>query len=112
MWGKNASGQLGMGNTESLDFPTVVPFFAEKKVPLQCFFCVLTRKLKVRAVACGGAQTLVLTDQHELYQFGYDGFQSHRLPVLIEPAFAHSARKVASVRSHITGTLEGGINAV
>lgn len=32
VWGKNASGQLGTGNTESLDAPTVVPFFADRKV--------------------------------------------------------------------------------
>lgn len=103
-WGKNASGQLGSGNTESVDAPTFVMFFNDYKV--RCFVPLKLSESthQVRSVSCGGAQTLVLTDASEVYQCGYDGFHSNKLPVLVEPNFiALSNRRVAMACSLFSG---------
>ncbi|CAG8620419.1 31715_t:CDS:2, partial [Racocetra persica] len=56
-WGSGRYGQLGHGDTKSLDKPKVIEFF---------------EGLKVVQIACGGWHSAVITDSGDLYTFGWN----------------------------------------
>ncbi|KAF0521745.1 rcc1 domain-containing protein 1 [Gigaspora margarita] len=56
-WGSGRYGQLGHGDTKSLDKPKVIEFFLG---------------LRVIQIACGGWHSAVITDSGDLYTFGWN----------------------------------------
>ena len=55
-FGNNASGQLGLGNTDNKNVPTLVTTIPDS--------------LKVKAVSCGDNHTVIITEDGNLYSFG------------------------------------------
>ena len=56
-FGHNRFGQLGLGNTGDRDVPTPV---------------TVSSGLKVKAVSCGSDHTVIITEDGNLYSFGYN----------------------------------------
>ncbi|OMJ95254.1 hypothetical protein SteCoe_1469 [Stentor coeruleus] len=68
-WGLNIKGQLGLGDTNSRNTPTLIESISSRQIQYQGI--LLEKGERVVQAACGGLHTLVLTDKNKILSCGH-----------------------------------------
>ncbi|XP_024211941.1 E3 ISG15--protein ligase HERC5 isoform X6 [Pan paniscus] len=92
-WGKNEFGQLGLGHTESKDYPSLIEGLDNQKVEF---------------VACGGSHSALLTQDGLLFTFGagkhgqlgHNSTQNELRPCLVAELVEYRVTQIACGRWH------------
>ncbi|XP_018880922.4 E3 ISG15--protein ligase HERC5 isoform X1 [Gorilla gorilla gorilla] len=92
-WGKNEFGQLGLGHTESKDYPSLTEGLDNQKVEF---------------VACGGSHSALLTQDGLLFTFGagkhgqlgHNSTQNELRPCLVAELVGYRVTQIACGRWH------------
>nr|XP_055240617.1 E3 ISG15--protein ligase HERC5 isoform X2 [Gorilla gorilla gorilla] len=92
-WGKNEFGQLGLGHTESKDYPSLIEGLDNQKVEF---------------VACGGSHSALLTQDGLLFTFGagkhgqlgHNSTQNELRPCLVAELVGYRVTQIACGRWH------------
>ncbi|XP_055153000.1 E3 ISG15--protein ligase HERC5 isoform X2 [Symphalangus syndactylus] len=92
-WGKNEFGQLGLGHTESKDYPSLIEALDNQKVEF---------------LACGGSHSALLTQDGLLFTFGagkhgqlgHNSTQNELRPCLVAELVGNRVTQIACGRWH------------
>lgn len=71
MFGKNVNGNLGIGNNKDFSYlePQLVQYFIDKDI-------------KIKKFACSKKNTIALSEEGDVYVWGYGGRSSKRFPTI------------------------------
>ncbi|KAM6220950.1 E3 ISG15--protein ligase HERC5 [Rhynchocyon petersi] len=91
-WGRNDLGQLGLGHTDSKDFPSLIEELDKE----------------VEFLTCGGSHTVLLTKDGRVFTFGagkygqlgHDSTQNELRPRLVTALFGNRVTQIACGRYH------------